>query len=170
MRFLPVSTVVRPVSLLLHGCLSRSASLSSGLNRMVSTSPRATDESPTAASAFVSRQAFFILLHSYASHYFLTHIQLYVVVYTCSTSSQYTTALLPVGATPLIKKKYLHFFIRILVSPLLCEQYTSLAKKFLTYFAYQLGKIYVVHHLIYNVHTFIHTILIVSCRKLSRET
>jgi hypothetical protein len=51
---------------------------------------------------------------------------------------------------------YLHFAIRILASPLLCEQHSSLAKKLLTYFAYQFGKIYGVHHLIYNVHTIIH--------------
>jgi hypothetical protein len=51
---------------------------------------------------------------------------------------------------------YLHFAIRILASPLLCKKYSSLAKECLTYFVYQLGKIYGVYHLIYNVHSLIH--------------
>lgn len=51
---------------------------------------------------------------------------------------------------------YLHFAIRILASPLLCQKYSSLAKKCLIYFVYQFGKIYGVHHLIYNVYSLIH--------------
>ena len=51
---------------------------------------------------------------------------------------------------------YLHFAIRILVSPTLCREHSTLAGDFLKYFVFNFGKIYGEHHLLYNVHSLIH--------------